>query len=269
MLRTLVLLMLLANLGLWAWQSGWLAPLGAPAPGKARPGEPTQRAEREVQPERVSVVSLAAPLGPRVASEAPEAADAASSASQATSAPAPASPASMTAAANPKAAAGTDEEGPSRNQLCIEAGPFSSEDLAGVDRAMRSVKGTVPPDAWSRATAATGGQWMVYMGPYPDEALYARKVNELKRIRNLNFDEVRSPPNLAQGLSLGRFGNQADAETRLDALKQRGIRTARVVMVKPRIEQQWVRVPQATVPMQVALSGLKLPQGRAFTACRR
>ena len=150
--------------------------------------------------------------------------------------------------------------------LCIEAGPFNSEDASAADRAMRAA--ALPATAWARQSVVVGGQWMVYMGPYPDDDLYARKLTELRRIKNLNFDEVRSPASLAQGFSLGRFPSEADAETRLASLRQRGIRTARVVTLRPPGQAQYLRVPKATVRMQVTLSGLKLPQGKSFTACR-
>ena len=57
------------------------------------------------------------------------------------------------------------------------------------------------------------GQWIVYMGKYPNREALQKKVEELKR-RNVEYDEVRSPPALDGGLSLGRFDDRAGAERR-------------------------------------------------------
>mgnify|MGYP003349359904 CR=1 FL=1 len=73
--------------------------------------------------------------------------------------------------------------------LCVEAGPFNPEDAASVDKALRPL---LPSGSWTRQSTVIGGQWMVYMGPYPDEDLYDRKVTELKRIKGLNFEIGRA-----------------------------------------------------------------------------
>lgn len=60
MLRALVLLLLLANAGFWAWREGWLGPLnaviGARPEGDREPG----RLALQLHPERVQTVALAA-----------------------------------------------------------------------------------------------------------------------------------------------------------------------------------------------------------------
>lgn len=70
MLRALVLLLLLANAGFWAWREGWLAPLhasiGARPEGDREPG----RLALQVHPERIQPVALAASAPPVAASAA-------------------------------------------------------------------------------------------------------------------------------------------------------------------------------------------------------
>jgi len=51
-------------------------------------------------------------------------------------------------------------------------------------------------------------------------------------------------------------------------MRNRGIRTARIVNLRPSMEVQVLKVPQATVNMQVALAGMKLPLGKGFSPCR-
>lgn len=258
MLRSLVLALLIVNLGFFAWTHGWLHAWVDVSPDGPR--EP-QRLSAQLHVEQVEVLqpgdtaqnhALRRRQAPALAASAP--ASAASSADATASASTAASGAGSGALQAPAATPA----------LCVEAGPFNPEDAAVVDKTLRPL---LPQGSWTRQSIAVSGQWMVYMGPYPDEDLYDRKVIELKRIKGLTFDEVRSGP-YAKGLSLGRFTSEADAEARLGGLKQRGIRTARVVTMRPAGQVHYLRVAQANVSMQVTLSGLKLPQGKSFTACR-
>lgn len=149
--------------------------------------------------------------------------------------------------------------------VCLEAGPFDSAEGAQASEAVRAAQ--LPSGAWTSDTVAFPGEWLVYMGPYPDPDMYARKVIELKRMRNVTLEEIQSPPALAHGLSLGRFNRQDEAVAALDSWRTRGVRTARVVASRPPMELQVIRVPRATTKMQVTLGGIKLPAGKAFTAC--
>ena len=251
MLRSLVLALLIVNLGFFAWTHGWLkAWAGMPAEGQREP----QRLSAQLHAEQIEVLqpgdtaqnhALRRRTPPAEAASTP---DSAASAAEATSA----------------ASSATAQQAAATPALCVEAGPFNPEDAAAVDKTLRPL---LQAGSWTRQSIAIGGQWMVYMGPYNDEELYDRKVTELKRIKGLNFDEVRNGT-YARGLSLGRFASEADAETRLGGLKQRGIRTARVVTIRPAGQVHYMRVAQANESMQVTLSGLKLPQGKSFTACR-
>jgi hypothetical protein len=72
MLRTLVALLLAANLGFYAWTQGWLDPIvGSPSQGEREP----ERLKRQVHPERVRLLPAGA-----AASAASAAADAATQA---------------------------------------------------------------------------------------------------------------------------------------------------------------------------------------------
>ena len=258
MLRSLVLALLIVNLGFFAWTHGWLRDwVGLPPDGQREP----QRLSAQLHADQIDVLqpgettqnhALRRPPTPASVASAPD-----SAASTTDGSPSAATPASAVGGDTKQAA----NSGPA---LCVEAGPFNPEDAASVDKALRPL---LPQGTWTRQSIAIGGQWMVYMGPYTDEDLYDRKVTELKRIKGLNFDEVRGGQ-YAKGLSLGRFTSEADAETRLGSLKQRGIRTARVVTIRQAGQVHYLRVAQANESMQVTLSGLKLPQGKSFTACR-
>lgn len=168
------------------------------------------------------------------------------------SVPSPATPATVAPAAN-------------EPTVCLEAGPFDSAEGAQASEAVRAAQ--LPSGGWTSDTVAFPGEWLVYMGPYPDPEMYARKISELKRMRNVTLEEIQSPPALAHGLALGRFNRQDEAVAALDSWRARGVRTARVVTSRPPMELQVIRVPRATTKMQVTLGGIKLPAGKAFTAC--
>ncbi len=147
----------------------------------------------------------------------------------------------------------------------MEAGPFTAAEQPQVEATLKPV---LAANSWTTDNVLVPGVWLTYMGPYTDADMLARKLTELRRIRGLNFEEINTPASLAPGLSLGRYNHLEEANAALANLKLRGIRTARVVTLRPAMEVQVVRVAQADIKTQVALSALKLPQGKSFAACR-
>ncbi len=263
MLRSLVLILLLVNAAFFAWRHGWLNELVGVRPDGQR--EP-QRLSAQINPDKIVVPPLPEPADASQASaEAPsedqtgeEAAEAAASA------PSPAEPAQDGApAAQVATAASAAKPG---KAICVEAGPFSAAEYATAEAALRPV---LPAGLWTKQIVNLPGMWLVYMGPYNEAEQLQRKQEELKRIKDLDFEVVRTPANLAPGISLGRFSKRENADNQLEILRSRGIRTARIVNLRPPQEQQLLRIARADVDTQVRLSGIKLPQGKGFTACRR
>lgn len=236
MLRSLVLVLLLANAGFYAWSHGWLNDVIGIQPDAQR--EP-QRLKRQVNADQLTVVGA--------------------------SSAAPASPSSAPASQTDPASSAPGTEASAGRTICVEAGPFTAAEQPQVEATLKPV---LAANTWTTDTVAVPGVWLTYMGPYADADMLARKLTELRRIRGLNFEEIKTPANLAPGLSLGRYSHLDDANAALNTLKLRGIRTARVVTLRPAMEVQVVRVAQADINTQVALSALKLPQGKSFAACR-
>ncbi len=249
MLRTLVLLLLLANAGFFAWQEGWLdGPLGGAS--VRQQGREPQRLKQQVNPERLIVLAPEITGGTTATIPASEAtasgADgAASIASGAASVAALTSPLSGEAA-------------------CREAGPFTPEEFK---QASALLTQRLPAGSWTAQTVTVQGLWLVYMGPYPDLDTYQRKQTELRRIKGLVFEEVRSPAKLAMGLSLGRFSNEEQALAALETMKLKGVRTAYVVSVRPTMDFSVIRVAQARPDLQRLMPGLPLPAGKGFAPC--
>ncbi|MGC4062838.1 MAG: hypothetical protein QM749_19175 [Aquabacterium sp.] len=265
MLRSLVLILLIVNATFYAWSHGWLNKVVGVQPDAQH--EP-QRLAQQVNADKIKVATPPADdktEGQAAHADGKPAPDVASGASTASAASAADAASAPTPAETATSADATTLANKDTGSICVEAGPFNPTESAAVDAMLKPM---LPAGSWSSHAVAIQGLWLVYMGPYTDGDMLERKQAELRRIKGLNFEEVRTPASLAQGISLGRYNRQEDAEAGLNVLRSRGIRTARVVNIRPNMDVQVVRVAHATVKMQVSLAGLKMPQGKGFTACR-
>jgi hypothetical protein len=234
-LRALVAALLLANAGYFAWTQGWLDGLtGRRADSQREP----ERLERQVRPETVLILSPTSALPPFAA---PPAAGAAT-------------PAAASAAL---AGGGT----------CLEAGPFAA---AEVDAAASAVQAALPPGSWADVKTDKPGSWLVYMGRYPDRELLAKKKEEIGRMK-LPFEDVRSPPSLDPGLSLGKFDDRAGADKALAQLLLRGVKSARIVELTPTVSSHMLRVDAADEALVRQLGELKPAAllGKGFGPCAK
>jgi hypothetical protein len=150
--------------------------------------------------------------------------------------------------------------------VCLEAGPFSDADV-GIAEA--TLLGTgVPASAWRRDPVQQSPVWLVYMGPFADPAAQRAKDEEVRRLR-LEPEEVRAPPELSPGLALSRHASKEAADAALAQLTQRGVRTARVVVLPPPPLQHWLRVQRADMRLQDRLLSLRPPAlGVPFAPCQ-
>ena len=239
MLRVLALVLLLANALLLAAQWGGFDALtgGTSAQARAAQQREPERLQRQVAPDAVHILS-------------PQAASAALGA-------AAASAAQAAAAASAAAAA-----------RCLEAGPFSGTELAVAERSLRDaglVAGTAAGN-WAYRKTDDSGVFMVYMGRYLDRDLLQRKHDELKRMK-LDAEDLHGLPDLQPGLSLGRFESKPAADAALARMVLRGVRTARIITLRPAQELALLRVPVADAATRARLAGLRLPSGLGFVAC--
>ncbi len=267
MLRALVLVLLLVNAAFYAWTQGWLNNVVGVRPDAQH--EP-QRLQLQQHADQVKVMPPGAGANRKPALDA--ALPAASAPASAASGDAPASGASSAPASSASTAASTvasqvsgSTSAAGKPPICVEAGPFLASEWPAAEA---EVKRVLPLGHWTTQAVAVPGLWLVYMGPYKDGDQLERKQAELRRIKGLNFEEVRTPSNLAQGLSLGRYNSEEDAKQALAQVSNRGVRTAQVVKVRAPVSVQILRVPAADESQQVKLSALKLPPGKTFVACR-
>ncbi len=238
MLRALVALLLLANIGFFAWTQGSLdSVVGVRAAGDREP----ERLARQVRPETVKI------LPPNAASSAT------SSAASATAA--------FAASAAASAAAAAAEPPPT---ACLEAGPFAPAQIAAAEAA---VQAAVPRGQWSTARSEQPGSWIVYMGRFANREAQAKKEDELKRLK-FAYEEVTAVPNLEPGISLGRYAERALADKALAEFATHGVRTARVVEFRASSTLQFFRVEHAELALASRLGTLKVDAlGKGFMPC--
>jgi hypothetical protein len=227
MLRALLLVLLLANAGFYAWTQGWLAPL---LPPRADGREP-ERLSRQVRPELITVLSVHA--------------------------------------ANVAVAAASTASGPASESepapVCLEAGPFNEAGAVAAE-AVLSQNG-VPDGAVTRELVAQNVTWGVVMGRFPDREAMRAKADELRRL-GVRFDELTSPPSLVPGLRLGNYSDKYGAETALNNLTAKGVRTARVAPLPSGPTQQWLRAAKADAELQTRLKSLPPERlGAGFRPC--
>lgn len=255
MLRLLVLLLLLANAGYFAWSHGTLAPYGFAPAAQSEP----QRLAQQFRPEALRILTplearqLESKTGPASESQpvpalAPEPA-AASSPSAATTATV------VLAAGQGLAAAATQ---------CLQAGLFSDEQTATLRARLQS---TLPTGSWAFESSIEPARWMIYMGKYASADLLAKKRTELRQ-RNVSFQSLNNPA-LEPGLSLGNFSAQLDAQTELERIARLGVKTARVIQAQPEVRGQKLKLAAVTPDLRTQLEALK-PQllGKTLQICR-
>jgi hypothetical protein len=257
MLRTVVVLLTLANLAFFGWMRGWLTPLvGVDPAGEHEP----QRLKAQVAPQTIRV--LGQPVRPGdtpVAPPAPALAAPADSAGVATPA------ASIPGDAAAMQTLNTAAAGVPQGVVCLEAGPFASADVPRLEAALREA---LPSGTWTLTPRERPPQWLAYLGRFNDsEALRARA--DVLRDQNVRFEEVRGAPELEPGISLGRFDREADAREELRRLAQRGVRDVRVVALGPATAPTYrLRIEQAdSLLMAMTLRLKDKLQGKSLGLC--
>ena len=141
-------------------------------------------------------------------------------------------------------------EGP-RAPACLQTPTLDAAQIDPLRRALESW----PASSWNLDTVTEPGRWIIYMGKYADGEQVARKRAELRQ-RGISFEALANP-DLEPGLSLGSFGSQAAATTQLNALADRGVRTARVVQERPEQRGQRLVLPAVDDSLRPRVDQLK------------
>lgn len=275
MLRPLVVMLLAANIGFWAWSQGALDGLtGVPHDSDREP----QRLAAQIAPERLEILRTELPASAAsAASAAHGAASAASATAAAATAAASSAASTVAAAAAPPAEASaaaltlpTAAPVPTPAPVptvCLEAGPFNAAEWRTAQVALRRV---LDDSSWTLTSREKAGTWMVYVGPYKSREIMARRADQLRQLE-IAFEEARDlPDEYIPGFVFGRYGVEADARALQTRLTSQKIRYVRVVpLVRPAVSHT-VRIPKADPAMRARLAALK-PRlsGNAFEPCGR
>jgi hypothetical protein len=96
-----------------------------------------------------------------------------------------------------------------------------------------------------------------------------KKQEELRALR-VEYDDLRSPPELLPGLSLGRFEERGNAVNALEKFSLRGIRTAKVIEVRTPSSTVLLRIDRAASVLAAQAAGLNSPAlGKGFVPCTK
>lgn len=139
-------------------------------------------------------------------------------------------------------------------------------DMAAAQKMEALAASILPVDSWQSLPINTPGQWMIYMGRYPNEAALAKKRQELERLR-INPIEA-APAEYQPGLSLGYFDNADQAQAALNQVQTRGVRNAQIITLKAAVQGVHIRIDQATESMRAQLAKMRpVLQGQEFVPC--
>ena len=229
MLRFIVLALVLANAGYYAYSQGLLAAYGFAPATQTEP----QRVEQQIKPDMLRILNMQD--GAQVESLSPP--------------PPPQSPSSassMTSALE-----------------CLQVGMFNEEQTMVLRDKLVS---TLPQNSWVIESALVPARWIVYMGKYNSDESVLKKKSELRGL-GVSFEALNNIA-LEPGLSLGTFKTQPEAEAELVRIAKKGVKTAKVIQQGAEQRGQRLKLPAVDAALRSQLDAIK-PQlaGKTFAVC--
>ena len=229
-MRTVFLLLVLANVAVFAWWR-YVSPADA--------GLDPQPLARQMEPEKLKIVPPA------------------ELARQATKKPAPAAPSPQVPAGPAPTASAT--------AACMEWGSFTLNDAPRAEKALEPLG--LGERVAQRRTEETAGWWVFIPSQGSRQAAF-KKAAELKNLGIDEFFVVGEEGTYRWAVSLGVFRNEDAAQARLAALRAQGVRSARVgprEMVVPKV---WLQVKSVDAPLQARLKEIASQvDGSELRAC--
>ncbi len=223
-MRTVFLLLLAANLALFAWFGYYSPPDGASDPAPSR---------RQLNEEKIRLLEGKELKSLDSIKPAPS------------PAPAPAA-APATAAA---AAAGT----PAPSQApaaCVEWGGFAVAEAPKAEQALAPL--ALGPKLTQRRSEETAG-WWVFIPPQANRAAAQKKAAELKGLGVDEYFVLQDEGKMRWAISLGVFSSEEAAKSRLEALRAKGVRSAQTGERDTQVAKVWFQLRGADAAQQAAL----------------
>lgn len=146
---------------------------------------------------------------------------------------------------------------------CLQAGLFGDAEADSLKQALDSW----PGGSWSLEPAVEPARWIVYMGKYPNADAAEKKKAELRQL-GVSFEAI-SNTSLEPGISLGGYPTEAAAKQQLQALSQKGVRTAKVVQERGETRGQSLKLAAVDDSLRPRLDDLKSAlNGKPLRTCR-
>jgi len=221
--RTLFLILLLANVAVFAWPRYFASLEAEPDPVKLA---------RQIEPEKLRIVPPGELPPPAVSQKAPSAPAAA---------PAP-PPAAMPAlpAATPAAA-------------CLEWGSFT---LADYPRAEKALEGLSLGGRLAQRRTEESAGWWVFIPPQGTRQGALKKAAELKALGVEDYFIVGEESELRWAVSLGVFRSEEAAQARLAGLRAQGVRSARVAARETVVPKVWLQIKGVDPALETRLKDI-------------
>jgi len=139
---------------------------------------------------------------------------------------------------------------PATSVACVEWGSFTIADAARAEQALEPL--ALGPRLAQRRTEEQAG-WWVFIPPQGNRQSALRKAAELKQLGVEEYFIVQEEGPLRWALSLGVFRTEESAQARLAALRDQGVRTARVGARDTTVPKVWLQVKGVDAPLQARL----------------
>lgn len=133
---------------------------------------------------------------------------------------------------------------------CVEWGSFSPAD------ASRAAQRLEPLALGARLAQYRGEEiasWWVHMPPQGNRAGALKKAAELKQLGVFDYFIVQDNGALRWSLSLGVFRSEDAAKAHLEALRDKGVRSAVIGRRETRVPKVWFQVREVDAPLQARL----------------
>lgn len=133
---------------------------------------------------------------------------------------------------------------------CLEWGSFSPAD------GTRAVQRLEPLALGARLAQYRGEEtasWWVHMPPQGSRAAALRKAGELKNLGVEDYFILQDAGPMRWALSLGVFSTEDAAKAHLQALREKGVRTATIDRRETRVPKVWFQLRDVDAPLQEKL----------------
>lgn len=219
-MRAIFLLLVAANLALFAWPRYYATPDGAADP------EPQRR--------QVNAASIRLLAGPELAGLPVL------------------KPKPMTEAAQ-SALAEAPRPGPAAAGGCVEWGGFSVAEAPRAEQALAPL--ALGARLAQRRSEETAG-WWVFIPPQSNRPAALKKTAELKSLGIDDYFILQDEGKMRWAVSLGVFSSEEAARNRLEALRVRGVRSAQTGQRGSQVAKIWFQVRSADAALQGKLKEL-------------